>query len=338
MGFIDTIKARARERGKTIVLAESSDARTLQAASAILQDNISKVVLLGDRDEIFSNARNLGVKCEILESAHIIAPEKSEYLEDFISDFVALRAKKGMTAEKARELLSHNPLYFGAALVRSGKADGMVAGAINATADVLRAGLQIIGVAQGTKIVSSFFVMIVPNSPFGLQYEGNGIFLFADCALMQYPNSDELAQIALSAANSFTQIIGETPKIALLSHSTRGSASHERIDVVREALKIIRDSAPHLQVDGEMQLDAAIVPSVGKSKAPDSAIAGGANVLVFPNIDAGNIGYKLVQRLAKAEAYGPITQGMAKPINDLSRGCSAEDIVGAVALTALQAN
>lgn len=333
MSFIEALKARAKERQKHIVLPESSDIRTLEAASKILQDDIAKITLIGDKDKILSHAKGLD-----LSKAEFIEPKKSDLTKRYIDIFTELRAEKGMTKEVASDLLLNNPLYFGAMLVRDNKADGMVAGAINATSNVLRAGLQIIGTAKDSKVVSSFFIMIVPNCEFGERYEESGIFLFADCGLIQYPNKNELAQIAISSAKSFKQLIQSTPKIALLSHSTYGSATHKSIDEVRESLKILKENAPHLEVDGEMQLDTAIIPSVAKAKAPNSNIAGNANVLIFPNIDAGNIGYKLVQRLAKAEAYGPITQGMAKPINDLSRGCNANDIVGVVAITALQAN
>ena len=227
----------------------------------------------------------------------------------------------------------NDSLYFGAALVKIGKADGMVAGATRATSDVLRAGLQVVGTALDSKLVSSFFIMVVPDCDYGL----NGTLVFSDCGLCQNPNAEELAHIAISSAKSFESITHNEPFVAMLSHSTYGSAKHPDIDKVVEATKIAKQLAPQFKIDGELQLDAAIVPSVGASKAKGSNVAGKANVLIFPDLDAGNIGYKLVQRFAKAEAYGPITQGMAAPINDLSRGCSADDIVGVVALSALQA-
>lgn len=238
-----------------------------------------------------------------------------------------------MTEDKARETLLKDPLYFGVMLVKANIADGMVAGAVNATANVLRPSLQILKTAPGTKLVSAFFVMVVPNCEYG----ENGVFIFADSGLEQNPTSEKLAAIAQSSAKSFELLVQKEPIVAMLSHSTKGSAAHADVDKVVEATKIAKEENPNLKLDGEFQLDAAIVPSVGASKAPGSDVAGKANVLVFPDLDAGNIGYKLVQRLAKAEAYGPVTQGIAKPVNDLSRGCVAEDIVGVVAITAVQA-
>ncbi len=332
MSFIEKIKEKAKNNKKTIVLVETNDFRTLEAASKTLQEGFANIILVGDQDEIKSKSNGLD-----LSKAEIINPKTSQLVESYSNLFVELRGHKGMTKDKATDLLLNDPLYFGVALVKDSKADGMVAGAINSTANVLRAGLQIIGTAKDVKVVSSMFLMIVPNCDFGFKYENSGILCFSDCALIQDPSSQELAQIAISSSKTFTQLTGEIPKVALLSHSTYGSASHSKIDKVLEALKIVKQEMPNLDIDGELQLDAAIVPSVGKSKAPDSAIAGNANVLIFPDLDAGNIGYKLVQRLAKAEAYGPVTQGMAKPINDLSRGCSSDDIIGTIAITALQA-
>lgn len=332
MSFIEKIKERARSNKKTIVLVETNDIRTLEAASKTLKEGFANIILVGDENEIKNKSKDLD-----LSKAEIINPKTSQLLESYSNLFVELRGHKGMTKDKAIDLLLNDPLYFGVALVKDNKADGMVAGAINSTANVLRAGLQIIGTAKNVKIVSSMFLMIIPNCDFGFRYENSGILCFGDCALIQDPTSQELAQIAISSSKTFTQLTGEQSKIALLSHSTYGSASHQKIDKVLEALKIAKKEAPDLDIDGELQLDAAIVPSVGKSKAPDSKIAGNANVLIFPDLDSGNIGYKLVQRLAKAEAYGPVTQGMAKPINDLSRGCSSDDIVGTIAITALQA-
>ena len=238
-----------------------------------------------------------------------------------------------MTYDDAKKLLITNPLFFGVTLVKAKDADGMVAGAVNASADVLRPSLQILKTAPGTKLVSAFFVMVVPDCNMG----ENGTFVFSDCGLNQNPNAEELAAIAESSAKTFEMLVGKEPKVAMLSHSTLGSAKHADVDKVVEATKILRENCPDLKVEGEIQADAAIVPSVGASKAPGSEVAGNANVLVFPDLDAGNIGYKLVQRLAKAEAYGPVTQGIAAPVNDLSRGCSADDIVGVVAITAVQA-
>ena len=328
MSFIDDIKARAKSDKKTIVLPEASDIRTLKAAHQVLAEDIAKVVLIGSEAEIHAKAEGLD-----LSGAQIVDPAKFEQMDEYITELVKLIEKKGMTAEKASQLLHKDPLFLGVMMVKKGMADGMVAGANHATADVLRPSLQILKTAPNTKLVSAFFVMVVPNCEYG----ANGTFIFSDAGLNQNPNSEELAAIAQSSAKSFEQLVGEEPVVAMLSHSTYGSAKHADVDKVAEATRIAKEQAPELKLDGEFQLDAAIVPSVGSAKAPSSDVAGKANVLVFPDLDAGNIGYKLVQRLAKAEAYGPITQGIAKPVNDLSRGCSAEDIVGVVAITAVQA-
>ena len=328
MSFIENIKARAKSNKKTIVLPETSDIRTLKAAHQVLAEEIADVILIGNEEEINVKAEGLNLK-----GATIINPETFEQMDTYIAELVKLREKKGMTAEKASQLLHRDPLFLGVMMVKQGMADGMVAGAINATADVLRPSLQILKTAPGTKLVSAFFVMVVPNCEYG----ANGTFVFSDAGLNQNPSSEELAAIAQSSAKSFEQLVGEEPVVGMLSHSTYGSAKHADVDKVVEATRIAKEEAPELKIDGELQLDAAIVPSVGSAKAPNSDVAGKANVLVFPDLDAGNIGYKLVQRLAKAEAYGPITQGIAKPVNDLSRGCSAEDIVGVVAITAVQA-
>lgn len=332
MGFIDDIKNKARSYQKTIVLPETSDIRVIEAASKVLKEGFAKIILLGDKDKLEVESRGFDIS-----KAIFINPKDSPDLDAYADMFVELRGHKGMTREVALDLLTNNPLYFGAALVKDKKADGMVAGSISPTADVLRSAIQIVGTMKDVKVVSTFMLMVLKDSHLGFQHEHGGIFGFSDCALIQDPNESELAQIAISSAKTFTQLTGGTPIVALLSHSTRGSAKHCKIDKVCKALHIAKELDSSLQIDGEMQLDAAIVPSVGKSKAPDSKIAGNANVLIFPDIDAGNIGYKLVQRLAKAEAYGPLTQGLAQPINDLSRGCSSDDIVGTIAITALQA-
>ena len=328
MSFIDSIKARAKSDKKTIVLPETSDMRTLNAAHQVLAEGIADVVLIGNESKIKETAAGLD-----LSGATIVDPQNFAEMDAYVEELVKLREKKGMTTEKATELLRNDSLFLGVMMVKKGLADGMVAGAVNSTANVLRPCLQILKTAPNTKLVSAFFVMVVPNCEYG----ANGTFVFSDAGLNQNPNSEELAAIAQSSAKSFKQLVGEEPIVAMLSHSTFGSAKHADVDKVVEATRIAKEEAPELKLDGEFQLDAAIVPSVGSAKAPGSEVAGKANVLVFPDLDSGNIGYKLTQRLAKAEAYGPITQGIAKPVNDLSRGCSAEDIVGVVAITAVQA-
>lgn len=328
MGFIDVIKNRAKQNIKTIVLPETSDRRTLEAASKVLTEGIANIVLVGNETDIRNASQGID-----LSKAVIVDPLTTDKLATYVDLLVEIRKNKGMTPEKAKELLTSDYLTFGVTMVKAGDADGMVAGAIHATADVLRPSLQILKTAPGTKLVSAFFVMVVPNCEYG----SNGTFIFSDAGLNQNPNAEELAAIAGSSAKSFELLVGEEPVVAMLSHSTKGSAKHADVDKVVEATKIAKELYPNYKIDGEYQLDAAIVPSIGASKAPGSDIAGKANVLIFPDLDAGNIGYKLTQRLAKAEAYGPITQGIAKPVNDLSRGCSAEDIVGVIAITAVQA-
>lgn len=329
MSFIDDIKKRAKEEIKTIVLPESTDIRTLKAVDIISKDEFCKIVLIGNKDEVIelANKNNFDIS-----KAEIIEPNDSEYYEEYANAFYELRKHKGMTLEKAKELML-DPVFFGMMMVKQEKADGLVSGAAHSTADTLRPALQILKTAPGTKLVSTFVVMDVPNCEYG----ENGVFVFSDCGLNQNPNSEELSEIAISTAKSFKQIIRKEPKVAMLSYSTYGSAKAEEVDKVRNASDLVKEKAPELAVDGEMQFDAAIVPSIAKSKAPGSNVAGRANTIIFPDLQAGNIGYKLVERLAKAEAYGPICQGMAKPVNDLSRGCKAEDIVGVVAITCVQA-
>ena len=326
MGFIDEIKAKAKANVQTIVLPETEDARTYEAAEKVLKEGTAKLILIGSEEEIAKNKGSFDIS-----GATIVDPATSDKTEAYIAKLVELREKKGMTEEKARELLLSSYTYYGVMMVKMGDADGMVSGACHSTADTLRPCLQILKTKPDTKLVSSFFV--VPDCDMG----ENGTFVFSDCGLEQNPDSEKLAAIALSAAESFKLLVGDEPRVALLSHSSKGSAKHADVDKVVEAVKIAQANAPEgVMVDGELQLDAAIVPSVGASKAPGSPVAGKANVLVFPDLDAGNIGYKLVQRLAKAEAYGPMTQGIAAPVNDLSRGCSAEDIEGVIAITAVQ--
>ena len=328
MGFIDEIKARAKACKKTIVLPETEDERTYKAAETVLKEGLADLVLVGSKEE---NEKNKGTYD--IFGATIVDPATDARTEGYIAKLVELRQKKGMTPEQAKELLLSNYLYYGVMMVKMGDADGMVSGACHSTADTLRPCLQILKTKPGTKLVSAFFLMVVPNCDMG----ANGTFIFADAGLEQNPDPEKLANIAISSADSFKLLVEKEPVVAMLSHSTKGSAKHADVDKVVEATKIAQELAPELALDGELQLDAAIVPSVGESKAPGSKVAGHANVLVFPDLDAGNIGYKLVQRLAKAEAYGPLTQGIAAPVNDLSRGCSAEDIVGVVAITAVQA-
>ncbi|MBQ2987068.1 MAG: phosphate acetyltransferase [Tyzzerella sp.] len=328
MGFIDVIKEKAKQNVKTIVLPETEDKRTYEAAEAVLRDGTAKLILVGSREEIAKNGAGFDIS-----GATIVDPATYEKTESYIAKLVELRSKKGMTEEQARELLLTNYLYYGVMMVKMGDADGMVSGACHSTADTLRPCLQILKTKPGTKLVSAFFVMVVPDCDMGAE----GTFIFADSGLEQNPDSEKLANIAISSAESFKTLVGVEPKVAMLSHSTKGSAKHADVDKVVEATRIAKELAPELMLDGELQLDAAIVPEIGESKASGSKVAGHANVLVFPDLDAGNIGYKLVQRLAKAEAYGPLTQGIAKPVNDLSRGCSAADIEGVVAITAVQA-
>lgn len=328
MGFIDVIKERAKADKKTIVLPESMDRRTFEAAEQILKEDIANLIIIGTPEQVAENSTGLDIS-----KATIIDPNTYEKTQEYIDLFVELRKAKGMTPEQAKATMLKDYAYYGCLMIKNGDADGMVSGACHSTADTLRPCLQIIKTKPGTKLVSAFFLMVVPDCELG----SNGTFVFADCGLNQNPNPEELAAIAKSSAESFELLVKEEPIVAMLSHSSMGSAKHADVDKVVEATRIAKESYPELTVDGELQSDAAIVPSVGGSKAPDSKVAGKANVLVFPDLDAGNIGYKLVQRLAKAEAYGPVTQGIAKPVNDLSRGCSAADIVGVVAITAVQA-
>lgn len=328
MGFIDIIKERAKADKKTIVLPETEDRRTYEAAAVILKEGTADIILVGSEEAVKKGSEGLDIS-----GATIVDPATSDKTKGYIDMLVELRKSKGMNREQAEEILLNQYLYYGVMMVKAGDADGMVSGACHSTADTLRPCLQILKTKPGTKLVSAFFVIVVPDCEYG----ADGTFIFGDSGLVQNPNPEELAAIAASSAESFELLVQKEPVVAMLSHSTKGSAKHPDVDKVLEATKIAKEEHPELKLDGEYQLDAAIVPSVGQSKAPGSDIAGKANVLIFPDLDAGNIGYKLAQRLAKAEAYGPITQGIAKPVNDLSRGCSAEDIVGVVAITAVQA-
>ncbi len=323
--FLKTMVRRAQADRKTIVLPEGSDPRTLEAAERILADGVADLIILGDAAALAASGRNL-------DGARIIDPAAYEGRSELAEQLAELRKAKGLDYDGAFGLLG-DELYLGVMLVKSGAADGMVAGACHATGDVLRPCLQILKTAPGSALVSSFFIMVVPDCDLGAQ----GTFLFSDCGLEVQPTAERLAHIALDSAASFEALTGTEPAVALLSHSSHGSAKNDDAQKVAEAAALAREMDPSVALDGELQLDAAIIPEIGRSKAPDSPVAGHANVLVFPDLDAGNIGYKLVQRLAKAEAYGPITQGTAAPVNDLSRGCSADDIYGVVAITAVQA-
>lgn len=325
--FLQKIKQRAMADKKKIVLAEGTEPRTVKAAAMILEQGISNVVLLGNREEIKTVAGDMDIS-----KAEIIDPETSDKYEEFSNLLYEMRKAKGLTLDQAKALIK-DPLYFGVMMVKHDMADGMVAGAVNSTANVLRPSLQILKTAPGTKLVSSFFVMVVPDCEYGEK----GTFIYSDSGLNENPDAEAVSEIAISSAKSFEQLVEAEPIIAMLSYSTYGSAKSPLVDKMQLATKLAKEKRPDLKLDGELQVDAAIVPKVGKAKAPDSKIAGAANVLIFPDLNAGNIGYKLTQRLAKAEAYGPVTQGIAKPVNDLSRGCSAEDIVGVVAITCVQA-
>jgi len=329
MIFNKDVKKKAKANLKTIVLPEAEDKRTLEAAQQIKKEGFAKLILLGNKETVEKDAQNYGLD---LSGIEVVDPKTSPALNDYVTCLAELRKSKGMTEEEARKILTESNTYFAVMMVKKGDADGLVSGACHSTADTLRPSLQILKTKPGTKLVSAFFVMVVPDCPYG----ENGTFVFSDCGLNQNPTAEELAAIAESSAESFRFLVGKEPKVAMLSYSTMGSAKHDDVTKVQEATRIAKENNPDLLLDGELQLDAALVESVASLKAPNSKVAGHANTLIFPNLDAGNIGYKLVQRLAKAEAYGPMTQGIARPVNDLSRGCSAEDIVGVVAITAVQ--
>ena len=328
MDFLSTMKAKAKADKKVIVLPESYEKRNLEAAAECLKEELADSILIGKKDKIMEAAGSFDVS-----KAIFVDPETYDRMDEMVAGLAEARKSKGMTLEEARKILMDDSLFVAVMLVKMGVADGMVSGAIHSTADTLRPALQILKTAPGTELVSSFFIMVTKTP----QYGDDGILLFADCALNQNPNPAELACIAGDSAKSYNAFIGKEARVAMLSHSTMGSAKHADVTKVVDAVKIAKEKYPDLKLDGEIQLDAAIVKEVGELKAPNSTVAGKANVLVFPDIDAGNIGYKLVQRFGNAEAFGPILQGIAKPVNDLSRGCSANDIVAVVALTSVQA-
>lgn len=330
MTLLEQIRDKARSNRKTIVLPEGTEERTVKATEIIIKEQLAYPILIGDPGEVAQVASKVGAD---ISGAEIIDPKKSKYYDDFVNEFCEMRKSKGMTIDKAQALMS-DPLYFGAMMVYKDIANGEVAGARNTTGDVLRPALQIIRTSPGMTSVSGAFIMIVPDCEFGER----GLFIFADCAVTPNPTAEQMAEFAYQSAETARKLAGiSDPVIGMLSFSTKGSADHELVDKVIKATEIAKQRWPELKVDGEFQADAALVPKVGASKAPGSTVAGKANVLIFPDLQAGNIGYKLVQRLAKAEAIGPILQGMAKPVNDLSRGCSVEDIVNVVSMTAVKA-
>jgi phosphate acetyltransferase len=329
MELMRKIWQMAQEDRKRIVLPEGEEERTLLACEKIIKNGLAEPVLVGNLEKIKAKAREIGAN---IEGISIEDPDNSERIELFTKEFYELRKSKGMTMEKAEKIVK-DPLYYGTMLVKLGYVDGMVSGAIHTTGDLLRPGLQIVKTSPGVSVVSSFFIMMVPDC----QYGEEGMLVFSDCAVNPNPNAEQLASIAIATAETAKNLCGIEPKVAMLSFSTMGSADHELVEKVRKATEIAKERRPDLQIDGEMQLDAAIVRKVAEQKAPGSKVAGNSNVLIFPDLQSGNIGYKLVQRFAKAEAIGPICQGFARPINDLSRGCSDDDIVNVVAVTAVQA-
>ncbi len=328
MGFIDVIKAKARADKKTIVLPESMDKRTFAAAEQIIKEDLANIVIIGTPEEIAEYGAGYDIT-----GATIIDPFNDPNKQKYIDKFVELRAKKGMTPEKAQEQMEKDYMFYACLMCKCGDADGAVSGACHSTGNTIRPALQLLKTKPGISSVSGFFLMEVPNCDCG----ENGLFVFADCAVNTDFDSNKLAEIAGLSAESFKMLTGAEPKVAMLSYSTKGSAKHDDVTKVADAVALVHERFPDLEVDGELQLDAALVPEVGQLKAPGSKVAGYANTLVFPSLEAGNIGYKLVQRLAKANAYGPVLQGLSMPVNDLSRGCFAEDIVGTVAITAVQA-
>lgn len=330
MSFIDNIKKEAEKEIKTIVLPESEDIRVLEATQIVIEEGFANIILIGNPDDINKLAEEHNIN---LTGAQIVNPATYSNFSKYANDLYELRKNKGMTLNQAKELLMSNSRYFATMMVKEGDADGFVSGAANPTADTLRPALQILKAAPGTKLVSAFFIMVLPDNEYG----EDGVFIFADSGLNEYPDAEALSEIAISSSKSFKELVGKEPKVAMLSYSTHGSAHSPLTDKVVEATKLVKEKEPDLICDGEIQLDAAIIPEIAERKAPGSPLKGNANILIFPDLDAGNIGYKLTQRFGHAEAYGPLCQGVSKAVNDLSRGCSSKDIAGVVAITAVQA-
>lgn len=327
MGIIEEIRSKAKSLYKTIILPESDDPRVLEATQELVKEKIAKVILIGEKDDVTQKAQAAGVS---VDGAEIMSVNDPRYKDDFAANYFELRKKKGISQEEAAKAMQDN-IFFAAMLVAQGHADGYVAGSIATTADTLRPAIQIIKTAPGIKTVSSYFLMVVPDKSFGV----NGSLIFADCAVVPDPTAEQLAEIAVCSAQNCKKLLGVDPKVAMLAFSTKGSATHPSLEKVQQATDMVKKSHPEIVIDGEIQFDAAIIPGVGAKKAPGSPLEGKANVFVFPDLNSGNICYKAVQRLAKAEAIGPVVQGTARPVNDLSRGCSVSDIVNTVAITAL---
>jgi phosphate acetyltransferase len=329
MDFIQDTWNKARKLNKTIVLPETDDVRILKAAEIITKSHLAKVILIGNKDTVNAVSAKNGVN---ISGAEIIDPLVSTALDKYISEYLRLREKKGMTPDEAKKTMSQDYTFYGAMMVHMNDADGMVTGAGHPTSHTIKAAVHCVGVAPGISLISSFFAMITPKKEFGV----DGLLFYADCGVNPNPTSEQLSDIAIATADSFRKLVGRDPKVAMLSFSTKGSAKHPDVDKVAKAVEIVKAKRPELLIDGELQADAALIPAIGRTKAPDSSVAGKANILIFPDLDAGNICYKITERIGGATALGPILQGAAKPINDLSRGCSADDVVNITAITAVQ--